>query len=103
MRNKIGRAGFEIAKTPIGEIITGVAIGKFSRLLPIHRLTDNKHVIAFWHPSPVYKKHILIVPKKRIKNLSSLRENEMIYISEVFEVARELVTSQNFDKITQLS
>lgn len=98
MKNKVGKGLFSLAKTPIGNIIVGLAFGKFDRLLPINRLIDNEYVVAFWHPKPAYKKHILIVPKKSIKNLSALRENEIIYINEVFKAAKELVKSHYLDE-----
>lgn len=84
---------FSLAKTPIGDLIVGLAFGKLSGVLPVKRLKETEKVIAFWHPKPAYEKHILIVPKKAIANLTTLNPNDIEYISEVFLVAQELVNS----------
>ena len=55
-------------------------------------------VIAFWHPSPSYKIHILLVPKKAIKNITSLKPDDSEYLDEVFKIAREIVTELDLEK-----
>ena len=60
---------FSLAKTPIGDYIVGNTFEKFSKVLPVDRVFENDKVIAFWHPKPFWEKHILIVPKKKIKNI----------------------------------
>lgn len=80
---------FKFSQTNLGELIVGVAFGKLNKLLPVERIKENKYVLAFKHPKPAYKIHILIIPKKAIKNLSSLKNYK--YIEEVFKTAQELV------------
>jgi len=82
---------FLFAKTPIGDLVVGLVFGKFSKLLPVKRLIETDRVIAFWHPKPFWEKHILIVPKKTIKNMVSINKKDMEYIDEMFEVAGRLV------------
>ena len=84
------KKAFELAKTPMGDLIVGLAFGKFSKLLPIKRVKETDMLIAFWHPRPLWEKHILIVPKKPIKKLSSFGKKDEEYISEVFRVVVEL-------------
>lgn len=90
---------FKLAKTPLGDLVVGIAFGTpLSKLLPISRIKDSDKVLAFWHPKPFWEKHILIVPKKPIKNLISLDENDYQYIQEVYKVAKEIVKEFGWDK-----
>lgn len=94
----IAKKLFSFSKTKFGDLIVGLSFGKFSKLLPIKRLKETDKVIAFWHPKSSYKKHILIVPKKPIKNLVSLKEDDMRYIDDVFLVTKELVKKLDLEK-----
>lgn len=89
---------FGLAKTPFGDLIIGLAFGKFSKLLPVKKIKENEKLIAFWHPKPFWEKHILIVPKKPIKKLTSLREEDMIYIEEILKTARQIVEEFDWEK-----
>ena len=82
---------FSLAKTPLGDLIVGVVFGKLSGLLPVKKLKDTKKVIAFWHPKPFWQQHILIVPKRAIRDLASLREDDLPYITEAHTIAQEIV------------
>ena len=89
---------FTLAKTPIGDLIVGLAFGKFSKLLPVKKVKETDKVIAFWHPKPFWQKHILIVPKKAIKKLTVITEDDLEYIDEVFRVSREIVEKLGWEK-----
>ena len=94
MRKKL----FNLAKAPVGNIIVGLAFGKFSKLLPVKRLKETENVIAFWHTKPFWEKHILIIPKKQIKNITSLKYEDGEYLFEVFKVAGEIVNELDWEK-----
>ena len=66
---KLGKFLFSMAKTPIGDYIVGTTFESLSGALPVKRVYENDKVIAFWHPKPFWEQHILIVPKKKIKNV----------------------------------
>ena len=92
------RTIFQIAKTPLGDLIVGIAFGNFAGLLPVKKVKETDKVLAFWHPKPYWEKHILIVPKKAIKNIPELKEADYPYINEVYKVAKEVVTELGWDK-----
>lgn len=98
MKKKAAEKLFSIAKTPVGDLIVGLAFGKFSKLLPVKKLKETDKVIAFWHPKPFWEKHILIVPKKPIKKIANLKKEDLPYIDEVFVVAKELVKGLGWEK-----
>lgn len=59
--------------------------------MPIDRLVENEHLVAFYHPKPAYKVHILIVPKKEIRSLDDLTPADAPLLGEIFSAAKELV------------
>ena len=95
--NSVSKTLFTLAKSPVGELIIGIAFGTFSKLIPIKRVKETDKVVAFWHPKPFWEEHILIVPKKGIKNLSSVHPDDFEYISDIFKVAQEIVKERDWD------
>jgi len=87
---------FIIAKSPLGELIIGLAFGKLSKLLPVDRIKETNKILAFKHPRPYWKEHILIVPKKAIKSLTEVTDADLEYISEAFQVAREIIKERGW-------
>jgi len=94
---KIAKTLFSLAKTPIGDLIVGLAFGKFSNLLPLKKIKETDKIIAFWHPKPFWEKHILIVPKKPIKKMADLKESDKDYLFEIYSVANEIVKNLGWD------
>lgn len=58
--------------------------------LPSDKVFENDKIIAFKDIYPVAPVHILIVPKKAIKDLQSLKEEDLSLIQEVILVAQQL-------------
>ncbi len=87
----ISKKVFELAKSPIGDLIVGLAFGKFSKLLPVARIKETDKVIAFWHPKPFWEKHIVLVPKKAIKSIAALTKEDSDFIGEIYLIAKEIV------------
>ncbi len=98
MKKSIGRKIFSLAKTPIGDLIVGLAFGKLSNLLPVKKIRETDRVVAFWHPVPFWEKHILIVPKKKIKKLTQITNKNYTYINEVVMVANDIVRDLGWEK-----
>jgi len=88
---------FRLAKSSVGELIVGIAFGKFSSLLPVERVMETDRVIAFWHPKPYWEEHLLIVPKKALKNLSTMQSDDFVYIEEMFKVAQKIVKEKAWE------
>ncbi|AHB40326.1 MAG: hypothetical protein ACD_22C00207G0006 [uncultured bacterium] len=95
---KIAKALFHIAQSPLGDLIVGIAFGRLSSILPVNRIKENEFVIAFWHPRPSWEKHILLVPKKQIRSITSTNEEDRKYIAEVYRMAKEVVLELGWDK-----
>jgi histidine triad (HIT) family protein len=80
-------------------LVVGIAFGTdVSRLLPIKRVKENEYVLAFWHPKPFWEKHILLVPKKKIKSLTALEVEDLVYVQEIYKMAQDIVVELGWDK-----
>jgi histidine triad (HIT) family protein len=53
-------------------------------------LFESKDVLAFYHTRPFWEKHIVIIPKKHIKDLISVSDEDMKIITQIMHVARDL-------------
>jgi len=77
--------------------ILGSLFTSFSKFLPLNIVFEDKLVIAFKHPKPAYKNHILIVPKMRIKDLKELSKHKE-YILAVFEALDKVTNGPEYTK-----
>ena len=94
---------FSTAKTKIGSYIVGETFEKFSNILPVDRVYENEYIIAFWHPKPFWEKHILIVPKKKIKNMISINDSDERYFTEVFSAVKIIIEKLKWSEYSLLS
>ena len=69
-------------KTIIGKIIAGE--------VPAEKVFENERIIAFKDIRPAAPVHILIAPKKEIKDFQSIKEEDLPLINEIIMVAQKL-------------
>ena len=60
-------------------------------LIPVDRLRETPTLIAFYHPAPSYAVHILIVPKRRQRDLTALTAADADFTVELFQTVASLV------------
>jgi histidine triad (HIT) family protein len=82
---------FTLARSSPGRLILGWIFSHMSFVIPVNRLYDTKTLLAFHHPRPSYRTHILLVPKKAIESLSDLQPEDADFLAEVFRITQELV------------
>jgi histidine triad (HIT) family protein len=75
--------------TVFGKIIEGK--------LPCKKVFENERILAIEDISPVAPVHILIMPKKEIVNLQSVKSEDMPLIAEMIEVAQQLAHEYNIE------
>ena len=72
-------------------------------ILPLDRLYESPLLLAYYHPEPVYPIHILIVPKKTIRDVLDLAERSDEYrlelLEEVLRCVRELVLKMHLEEV----
>ena len=92
----------KLARSNVGRRTVGWMFEHLNALLPVDRVLETQHLLAFRHPKPAYPIHILIVPKKSIPDLSGLVDQPGEYRSALMEellyCVRELVLQFNLEK-----
>ncbi|MFZ5391589.1 MAG: HIT domain-containing protein [Patescibacteria group bacterium] len=96
---------FKLARSNFSGYFIGFAFEKLSPFIPVEKITENKYVIVFHHPVKHWQRHILIVPKKSIRNFLSINLDndwgkEMII--SVFKTGIRVAKTQKIDKYTIL-
>ena len=69
----------------------GWIFNRMSFALPVGRLRETDHWLAFHHPRPSYPVHILLVPKRAIASLAALQAEDEVWLGELFPLVGELV------------
>lgn len=77
-RNKISGLDFYCA-----EVLTGKT--------SVKKVYESDTVLAFHHTKPSYKFHVVIVPKKHIKDLLALTDADNDLVLEIIRVARDIL------------
>ena len=75
---------FRFARTSIGGALVGWGVSRMSFLIPKKRLRETNTLVAFFHPSPSYPFHVLLVPKQNIKDLNEISERDGDFIKDVY-------------------
>lgn len=73
--------------TIFGKIIAGE--------LPADKVFENERILVFKDIHPAAPVHLLIVPKKEIKDLQSLQPEDLPLVAEMITVAQELALRFN--------
>ena len=59
--------------------------------IPVKRLRETSNLIAFHHPSPSYKVHILLVPKRQVHTLADLDPSDNAFLTDLYSTVQSLV------------
>jgi histidine triad (HIT) family protein len=83
---------------PIRSII-GWVFAYMSFAIPVKRLRETGNWMAFHHPKPVYRLHILIVPKRTYTSFLSMPADDSILWKEFIEIVQSLVQELELEKV----
>jgi histidine triad (HIT) family protein len=62
-----------------------------SFVIPVKRLRDTDTLMAFYHPQPSYKFHVLLVPKKAVASLQEFDPKDSAFLTELYSTVQSLV------------
>ena len=62
-----------------------------SFIIPVKRLRETENLIAFHHPKPSYKFHVLIVSKRQIDSLATLDPSNTTFLTDLYSTVQSLV------------
>ena len=83
----------------IAGLFASVVVQKFPGLIPKVLLETDK-TIVFEHPRPKHKIHYMFVPKKDIKNIGELSEEDEAYIIDLFSSIAATINSLGIENYT---
>lgn len=75
--------------------LIGWMFAHMSFAIPVKRLRETSNLLAFHHPSPSYKFHVLIVPKWQVKTLAELDPSDTAFLTDLYSTAQSLVDEFN--------
>jgi histidine triad (HIT) family protein len=88
---RLSRILFTVARSRLAAAWIGWSFAYMSWLLPVERLYETEQVMAFHHPRPSHKLHILIVPKRSIRTILDLASDDTSILAAVVAAAQYLV------------
>lgn len=91
IKASISRMLFATARSKFGAYIIGWSFAYLSSFIPVDRLHETGLVVAFYHPKPSHKVHVLIVPKQQMRSMLTLTEADMPVVNDVLATAQYLV------------
>jgi len=80
-----------LLRIPIIIRLIGWIFARMSFLIPVTRLRETSSLLAFQHPSPSYKFHVLIVPKREVASLAQLDPADTAFLADLYSTVQSLV------------
>ena len=69
----------------------GWVISHMNIIIPTKCLRETETWIAFYHPKPTNKFHVLLMPKHPYKSMMDIHEEEAIIMKDVIVMAQSIV------------
>ena len=82
---------FWLTRTRLGGLVSRLLFANFSFALPMKRLRDTSTLVAFFHPQPSHKLHILIVAKRKYKTIFDIPPSEKQFTDDLFVTVKSLI------------
>lgn len=80
-----------LARTAWAGTLIGWMCAYMSFAIPLKRLRERSSLLVFYHPSPAYAVHILIVPRRACASFLDLQAADAGFMRDLVEVVQELV------------
>ena len=71
--------------------LIGWIFAHMSFVIPVQRLRETATLLAFYHPKPAYKFHVLLVPKKSVASLKDFNSKDSAFLSDLYSTVQNLV------------
>ncbi len=59
--------------------------------IPVKRLRETETLLAFYHPKPAYKFHVLLVPKKSVASLKEFDSKDSVFLTDLYSTVQSLM------------
>ena len=71
--------------------LIGWIFAHMSFAIPVKRLRETETLLAFHHPKPSYKFHVLLVPKKSVASLKEFDLKDSAFLIDLYSTVQSLV------------
>ena len=71
--------------------LIGWIFAHMSFAIPVNRLRETETLLAFYHPKPVYKFHVLLMPKKSVRSLQDFDSSDSAFLADLYSTVQSLV------------
>lgn len=71
--------------------LIGWIFAHMSFAIPVKRLRETETLMAFYHPKPSYKFHVLLAPKKAVKSLTEFDARDSAFLADLYSTVQSLV------------
>ena len=71
--------------------LIGWIFAHMSFAIPVQRLRETETLMAFYHPKPAYKFHVLLVPKKAVASLKEFDSRDSVFLADLYSTVQSLV------------
>lgn len=96
--NRIRRTLFALARSGFSGWIVSWIFAHMSFVIPVNRLRETDTLLAFHHPKPSHPVHILLVPKRKLPNLTAVTPADADFFTDLVKIAQELVVEFDLEK-----
>ena len=91
-KNKILSLLVSVARLRLAKQLVSFFYRHMNGLLPIDRLCESTHWLAFHHPRPDYPLHILLLPKREISSLATAPKDAPDLYADLFLIVQQLIS-----------
>ena len=71
--------------------LIGWIFAHMSFAIPVKRLRETKTLLAFYHPKPANKFHVLLIPKKSVASLKEFDSKDSAFLIDLYSTVQSLV------------
>jgi histidine triad (HIT) family protein len=81
----------------LAAVSLGWIFAHVSFLLPLKRVYTSQRLLAFHHPQPSYPLHIIIVPKKALRNLAAVQPSDASLLLEILKTTQHIAENMKLE------
>lgn len=89
---------YRLARTKAGRFLVRLLFTRMTFALPVSRLRETETLLAFWHPKPAYKFHVLLTPKRPAASLAELDPTDSAFLTDLMSVVQSLVKEYKLEQ-----
>jgi histidine triad (HIT) family protein len=82
---------FRLARSRVAGWILREVFAHMSFAIPVQRLRETASLLAFHHPAPAYKVHILIISRRGYRSLLDVPPDDSAFLSDLLQTVQSLV------------